>query len=79
MNGDAGKSLSQAVDHFMRYEDVPESLLILLYSGGSSISETTGNFELFTQGFPGIDWIDAVGDKLLTTTSDLLLLFDLPT
>jgi hypothetical protein len=79
VNGDAGKSLSHAVDHFMRYEDIPESLLILLYSGGSSINETTGNFELDTQGFPGIDWIDTVGDKLLTTTSDLLLLFDLPT
>jgi hypothetical protein len=80
-NGDAGKALSQAVDRFMRYEDMRETLLILLYSGGSWIRENTGKLELWPRWhiIPGIDWMDLVGDKLLATSSDLVLLFDLPT
>lgn len=81
MNEDPGKALSQAVDRFIRYEDMRETLLILLYSGGSWIRQNTGRLELWPRWhtIPGIDWMDLVGDKLLAISSDLVLLFDLPT
>jgi hypothetical protein len=80
-NGDAGKALSEAVDRFMRYENMRETLLILLYSGGGWARENTGKLELWPRWhiIPGIDWMDLVGEKLLATSSDLVLLFDLPT